>query len=169
MSSKIKYTATKANASSGVFVGFIFIILGFVFGLLTMNLIAFVIFLAIGIYYALSTYGFEVNSSKTEFREYFNYLGLKFGKWKPLTQMPYITVFHINQAEKQAAGRGMQETLLLEKVFKVYLLSESHRTRALVKVTKDEKEAQNITERLIEELDIQYSKFQPKRVSARRR
>jgi len=37
-----------------------------------------------------------------------------------------------------------------------------------VKVTKDEKEAQKITEYLISELNIEYAKFQPKRVAKRR-
>jgi hypothetical protein len=165
---KIRINATKANSGSGVFVGYIFLILGFVFGLLTMNPLALLIFCAIGFYYAFSSYGFEVNKDRTAFREYFNYMGIKIGKWKPKTDMPFITVFHIGQSEKQYGGRGMQEITTSEKVFKVYLLSPSHRTRALVKVTKDEKEAQNITEYLISELNIEYAKFQPKHTANRR-
>ena len=164
---RIRINATKANSSSAVFMGYIFLILGFVFGLLTMNPIALLIFGAIGAYYAFSSYGFEVNTSRTEFREYFNYLGIKRGKWKPISEMPFITVFHINQTETQYGGRSMQQVSISEKVFKVYLLSTSHRTRALVKVTKDEKEAQSITEYLISELNIEYAKFQPKRLFKR--
>jgi hypothetical protein len=165
---KIRINATKANSGSGVFVGYIFIILGFVFGLLTMNPLALLIFCSIGFYYAFASYGFEVKKSRTEFREYFNYMGVKIGKWKSISEMPFITVFHIGQSEKQYGGRGMQEITTTEKVFKVYLLSLSHRERALVKVTKDEKEAQKITEYLISELNIEYAKFQPKRVAKRR-
>ena len=68
---KIRINATKANSGSGVFVGYIFIILGFVFGLLTMNPLALLIFCSIGFYYAFASYGFEVKKSRTEFREYF--------------------------------------------------------------------------------------------------
>ena len=167
MGKKIRYNATKANSSSGVFVGYVFIILGFVFGLLTMNPIALLIFGGIGCYYAFASYGFEVNDDRSQFREYFNYLGLKRGKWRSLSEMPFITVFHIGQRETQYAGRMMQETSSVERVFKVYLLSPSHRERVLVKVTQDEKEAQTITEFLISELNIEYTKFQPKRVAKR--
>lgn len=165
---KIQFKAAKANSSSGAFVGYIFLILGFVFGVLTMNPLGFLIFGAIGSYYAFAFYGFEVNADRAQFREYFNYLGFKRGKWRPVSEMPYITVFHIGQKETQYSGRSMQETSVTEKVFKVYLLSPTHRERALVKVTQDEKEAQQITERLIEEMDITYAKFQPKRSSTKR-
>ncbi len=165
---KINIYATKAYASSGIFIGFVFIILGFVFGILTMNPIGLIVFGGIGAYYAFSSYGFEVNKERTHFREYFNYLGLKRGKWRLVSEMPFITVFHIGQTESVYGGRTMLETSATEKVFKIYLLSPSHRERALVKITQNEKEAQELTEHLIEELKIEYTKFQPKRFSRKR-
>jgi hypothetical protein len=165
---RIVIHASKANGSSGVFVGFVFIILGFVFSILTMNPIGLLVFGAIGSYYAFSFYGFEVSKDRTKFREYFNYLGLKRGKWRPVSEMPFITVFHIGQTERVYGGRTMLESSSTEKVFKIYLLSPTHRERALIKITPDEKEAQQLTEQLIDELDIEYTKFQPKRSSRKR-
>jgi hypothetical protein len=166
---KIRIKAAKAHSSSATFIGYIFMILGFVFGLLTSNPIALIDYCLIGFYFAFSHYGFEVSNDKSRFREYFNYMGLKFGKWRSLEEFPYLTVFYVKQTETTGSGRTMLETSIEEMVYKVYLLNESHREKVLVKQTPNEDEAKHITHTIINELGIEHVKFNPKRTSQRRR
>jgi len=167
---KFNYKATKANPSSAVFVGYIFIIIGFVLGLLTLNPLALLILGGVGSYFVFSYYGFQINDNQTEFREYFGLFGFKKGKWQPLSEMPYITVFYITQAETTGAGRSMQETTLTEKVYKVFLLNETHRQRALIKITPNENEAKQIVHDLTTNLPLTHVKYQPKtRTNSKRR
>ena len=167
--SALNIKSRKAHSKSAISVGYVFMAIGIIAMIALFNPIPFIIFSGIGAYLSFSYLGFEVNDGKTEYREFGYYLGLKIGKWEELKNMPFVTTFHIAQSETTGAGRIMVEVTTKEMVYKVFLLSASHRTRALVKQTEIKEEAKETVELLKKELGLEYVKYNPQRISKRRR
>jgi len=166
--STLNIKSHKAHSKSLISVGYLFIVAGIVSMIVLFNPIPFVIFSGIGAYLSFSYLGLEVNDEKTEYREFGYYLGLKIGKWHPLNAMKYVTIFHVNQSETTYGGRSMNKVTTNEKVFKVFLLSATHRIKVLVKQTVDKNQAKEMVELLEKELGLKYVKYNPQRLSNRR-
>ena len=162
--SVLNIKSRKAHSKSAVSMGYFFMGVGIVSTIVLLNPIPFIVFGGIGAYLSFSYLGFEINNEKTEYREFGFYLGLKIGKWHPLNAMKYVTVFHVNQSETTYGGRSMNKITTSEKVFKVFLLSASHRQRVLVKQTTSESQAKETVELLEKELGLKYVKYNPQRI-----
>ncbi len=166
--SAINIKSRKAHSKSAISIGYFFMGLGIITMVVFFNPIPFFIFSGIGAYFSFSYYGFEVNDAKTEYREFGYYLGVKIGKWQELKNMPYLTIFYITQSETTGAGRVMLSITNEEMVYKVFLLSNTHRTRVLIIQTLDKNEAKEMVELLEKELGLKYVKYNPQRMSKRR-
>jgi hypothetical protein len=74
-----------------IFLGYVGIIAG-IYLLVIINIWGLPLFLA-GIFVSFSYAGIQIDFEKNLYHEYLGLLFLKFGKWKPLPQIQYVTVF----------------------------------------------------------------------------
>ncbi|TDS58157.1 hypothetical protein C8P70_11369 [Myroides indicus] len=51
--------------------------------------------------------GIQINKTTNEFRIYKSLFGLKYGKWKPLPNISYISVFKAQRVQKTNRGKAM--------------------------------------------------------------
>lgn len=125
--------------------------------------------LVFGLYMLTGASGIDINYSHNIFKEYNKVLGIKFGKWKSLNLYPFMTVMSANKSNKASDITGLNKTVVTEKALGIYLLSNSHRTKILLKRTfptmqKTKAEAEKIAELTGKEL----MKYNPRRLLERR-
>jgi hypothetical protein len=118
-------------------------------------------------YICSSTYGFEMDWPKNRCREYTRVFGIKRGEWVPLSDRPYVSVLH-DEVGNSVASLSNRITSYTETKYNVYLLSETHRTRMLVKMFDKKDTASEYARHLAVGAQLQFAVYSPQ-VSARTR
>ncbi len=74
-----------------VFVGYLLTLLG-IYLLYTLNFLG-LLAIAGGLFFSFSSTGVEIRFSDNKFREYFGILNFKFGEWRKLPKIEYVTMY----------------------------------------------------------------------------
>lgn len=74
--------------------------------------------------------GLQIDKVKKEYKEYTNYLGVYFGKWKSLDSYSCLVI--TRTLGYKTYSRGQAEANTSDKYFEIYLMSENHRLRILI-------------------------------------
>jgi hypothetical protein len=118
-----------------------------------------------GVYMFTGTSGIDINYSDKTFKEYNKVLGIKFGKWKSLNLYPFISVMSANRSNKASDITGLNKMVVTQQALGVYLLTNSHRTKILLKRTSPLMEqAKAEAERITGLTEKELIKYNPRRL-----
>jgi hypothetical protein len=118
------------------------------------------VLLAIGLFFSTSAYGIQIDVVESKFREYGSIIGIKYGKWQDLIQMPYLSIMS-SRAGLRVYSRSNKSVSLASDQFNINLLSENHRKRVKVISFDNMDDAQIYGEELSGTLHTGIVKFNP--------
>lgn len=107
-----------------------------------------------------SSYGVQIDISSQRLREYTSMYGIKKGNWKPLNNLPYITVIKSKSGMK-TYSRSNRSTSYIEDMYEVCLLSENHRQKVPVKKFDTIEDAKSYSQDLAKELNKNIVVYKP--------
>ncbi|WP_417265638.1 hypothetical protein [Brumimicrobium sp.] len=119
-----------------------------------------IVAMAIGAFFWSSTYGLQINDETQEFREYGSVLGLKRGDWKPLDQLPYLTVLKSRKGTT-LYSRSNRSTTIINDDYEVVMLNETHRVKVLVQSFEKKEKAMKFAEQFVLAYNKQLVKYNP--------
>lgn len=96
-----------------IFLGYVGIIAG-VYFLIVFNIWGLPLILA-GIFVSFTNTGIQIDFENNSYKEYFGLLFLKFGKWKPLPKIQYVTMF-IDRAVQEMHVASISGTQTLDDI-----------------------------------------------------
>ena len=115
---------------------------------------------AVGAFFWSSTYGFQLDTTTNNFREYGSVYGIKRGEWKSLDKYPFITVLK-SRMGATLYTRNHSSITLIEDAYEITLLSSTHRTKVVVQKFKKIETAKINAEKFASEFDKEIVKFNP--------
>ena len=115
---------------------------------------------AIGAFFWSSTYGFQLDTSTNNFREYGSVYGFKRGEWKSLDKYPFITVLK-SRMGATLYTRNHSSTTLIEDAYEITLLNSTHRTKVVVQKFEKIETAKFYAEKFASQFDKEIVKFNP--------
>ncbi|HKL40606.1 MAG TPA: hypothetical protein VJ894_08005, partial [Cryomorphaceae bacterium] len=108
------------------------------------------------------SYGFQIDASRQRFREYSQAFGIKRGEWKDLKYFPFVAILR-SQKGHTAASMSNRTVTTIDEVFEVYLLSETHRTKAQVAEFRNLEKAQSFAKEFATVVEKQLVNYSPQR------
>jgi hypothetical protein len=142
--------------------GYIFIIIGlgcFIHLELTLIFIG-LISLLLGLFLATAKNGIILDQENNKYKKTVFFLGLELGNWKSLSHFTDISILSFNKGIT-ALSRGQRATTFSNKVFEVYMLTENHRERIILKRYKQEDKATVSAQDLAYKLGMEFNIFSP--------
>jgi hypothetical protein len=121
-----------------------------------------------GAFFSLTRFGTELEPEKGRYREFNSFIGIRFGKWHQLNRYPYLSILRTELSSSAYSLSNRNSETGRESFFEVYLLSESHHHRILVKRFKEKAEAEKGALELSETLHKPLVDFRPVRTASRR-
>lgn len=107
-----------------------------------------------------SNYGVQIDQNNNRFREYGSIFGIKSGKWYPLDKLPFISIMKARDGLIMYSMIN-QPTKAIDDRFGVYLLSESHRKKVLLKKFEDRDLAKEYSIQMTTKLNKELVQFNP--------
>ena len=114
----------------------------------------------------------EINVKTDKFRECGHLFFYKSGKWRKLSSYTDVAILTIRKVIKNEINIGLNSGGIIntyqddvsydEKETAVYLLTQSHRHRVLIKVCDSYRVAESFAELIAKELNKKYTVFNPK-------
>tara|TARA_R110002012_G_scaffold289815_1_gene483136 strand:- start:119 stop:607 length:489 start_codon:yes stop_codon:yes gene_type:complete len=117
-------------------------------------------FLIIGLFLATAKSGIIIDKINNKFKNCVFFLGLEIGKWKTLSPFSDIALLTKNRGVK-AYSRGQRTTTFTNKFFEVYMLTNNHRERIILKRYKDEGKAKVFAQDIALQLNMKFAIFSP--------
>jgi len=109
--------------------------------------------------------GIDMNYSHNIFKNYNKVLGMKFGKWKSLNPYPFITILSANKSNKASDITGLNKTVVTNEALGVYLLTNSHRKKIVLKrIPLSMENAKVEVKKMAELTDKEVMKYNPRRL-----
>lgn len=110
-----------------VFAGYILVLFG-VYLLIRYNLLGLLAIVG-GLFMSFSRTGIQVNFQQQEYREYLGVFTLKRGRWKPLPEIQYVTVFvdrsvqemHVASISSTQTNNDLRINLIVSKTARIEL------------------------------------------------
>ncbi|MCZ4409807.1 hypothetical protein O3Q51_13385 [Cryomorphaceae bacterium 1068] len=115
-----------------------------------------------------SSYGFQIEAGRGRCREYTKAFGIKRGAWKNLTDFPFVAVLK-SQKGYTTASMSNRTVTTTDPVFEVFLLSETHRTKAQVAEFKDQDTALTFAKEFATVIEKKYARYSPQLSAKSRR
>jgi len=130
------YSVSYGNFSLPQFqmLGVVIFIIG-LYLLYVLNLF-FLLLLPIGLALSIAKVGIEINFYKRMHREYINVFGILFGKWKPIPEIEYVTVF-IEHYSQRSSVVSVDNENKFEKVKVSLIITDAIRLDAGLFDTKE--------------------------------
>jgi hypothetical protein len=121
-----------------VFAGYILVLFG-VYLLLRYNLLG-MLAIAGGLFTSFSRTGIRIDFERKEYREYLGLFRLKMGKWKPLPEIQYVTVFvdkvvqemHVASISSTQATSDYRINLIVSKTARIAIGLFEDRAKAMM-------------------------------------
>ena len=82
-------------------------------------------------YLAFQFQGSEIDLKEKRLRFFTSYLGIRFGKWLPLENFPFVSIIR-RKTTTTTYSRSMQSVDITNDFYSVVLLSKSHRTKLVL-------------------------------------
>jgi hypothetical protein len=145
--------------------GYFLIIMGLVFFKrleLTLNFIG-SISLILGLFLATAKDGIILNKENNKFKKAIFFLGLEPGSWKSLERFTDISILtgNIGLGFYRLITSRNSSAFHSKKVFEVYMLSENHRERIILKRYKQEDKAAVFSQDIAHRLGMELTVFSP--------
>lgn len=147
------------------FAGYILLVVGFI-GMVFGGWASVFLFL-VGIYLAFSKFGTEIKLETEMYREFSSIVGIKTGTWHHLNRYPYLCILKTRIVATAFSLSNRNTDTGSEDYFEVYLLSESHHHRILLKRCNTLEEAEASGVELAQKLDKPLVDFSPVRTTSR--
>lgn len=130
------YTMSYGNFSLPQFQ--VFGVIMFVFGLYMLYLMNFffLLLIPVGLALSLAKVGVQINFDKRLHREYVNVFGILFGKWKPIPELEYVTVF-VEHYSQRGSVASIDNESKFEKYKVSLIIAEPERLEAGLFDTKE--------------------------------
>lgn len=121
----------------------------------------------IGAFLWTNTSGMQFDLIQGRFREYGSFFGIKSGEWISLGTTPYLAVLIGKKGYTMLSQSNRSASTAID-VFQVFLLSETHRTKYMVRSFEMKEEARSFAEELAGRLNKKVVTYDPQ-VSAETR
>ena len=124
----------------------------------------------VGIFFWSSSYGFQIDGSQEQFREYGSMFGIKKGKWYPLEYVPYISVLK-SRIGMRIYSASSYSTTKMDDSYQVCLLNKTHRKKVVVKEFENREQAIRYAEKISSQFNkpvVTYSPVLSKKTRKRR-
>jgi hypothetical protein len=119
--------------------------------------------LVIGVFFAFTSYGTQINYIKKTYREYGRFFFLKFGTWNSVQSFPYLCVFK-HKMGSRIYSSSSHSTNISSSQYEICMLNETHRKRILLNLHDSMEEAKIDAQRLEKQSDFFIlTTFNPKR------
>lgn len=119
--------------------------------------------LGIGVFCIFTAYGVQLDPSNDRFREYGQYFFIKTGKWKKLSDRPYLSILSKNRSYKGRASGIITVGKYNFKIHELCLLSSDHRTRTPIYSSSDQEKVERMAKDLSSYLGKELVTFNPPR------
>ncbi len=119
-----------------------------------------IIILLISSFFWSASYGIEINIRAKKYREYSSAFGLKWGNWLSLDKLPFVSIMTVREG-MTVFSRTNQSTTLVENKFGIYLLSNSHREKVLIRKFNDDKDAKEFLKDAATKLSKEVVQYNP--------
>lgn len=116
---------------------------------------------AIGTFASFTTQGILLNYEAREYMDYINILGLKLGKWRSYETYPYLTIMRRKESITGHSRSMGASTTMTEVHYDVFLLSQSHRQKLLIKRLGEKENAKWAAQDLAERLGVEFVAYNP--------
>ena len=126
-----------------------------------------VLLVVMGAYLSLTRFGTELEPDKDRYREFNSFAGIRFGTWHHLHRYPYLCILKTDLTSSAYSLSNRNAVTGSESYMEVYLLSESHHHRILLKRCESIKEAEESGIELSQKLNKPLVDFNPVRTSRR--
>ncbi|WP_123896634.1 hypothetical protein [Aureibaculum marinum] len=97
--------------------------------------------------------GVELDLPNMKYRELMSWYGIKFGKWKQLPDIEYISIFETKKSSRFRAGGG-NATYISEVIFKLNMFYQRNKHITLL-ATKNKDKVMEIATIISQELNVQ--------------
>ena len=119
-----------------------------------------ILVITLGLFLATAKNGIIIDTENNQFRNTVFFLGLEFGSWKELSKFTDIAILTKNKGIT-ALSRGQRATTFSNKVFEIYMLTENHRERIILKRYKDEDKATVFAQDIAHQLQMELNVYSP--------
>ena len=100
--------------------------------------------------------GVELNLLDMKYRELSTWYGLKFGKWKPLPNINYVSIFETKKGSRIRAGGGNAAHFSI-KIFRLNLFYDKNKHIPLL-ASEDKNKVSEIGDNISKILDVKFHK-----------
>jgi len=107
------------------------------------------------------SYGFEINSKDSTYREYVSIIGIRRGQWFSLEKFPFVAILKVREGTVMYSQTNRSNTLI-DDSFGVYLLTSSHRKRVLIKKLDTRIRAERYIGEIAPLINKEITNFSPK-------
>jgi hypothetical protein len=151
-----------AFPSSALIGGYLFLFFGII-GLLNGRMVGILIAM-LGAFVCFTYQGIEINIGNKTIRKYTAYFGFKRGQAKDLTAYPFVCIFKSNKTHKMYS-RTNRTLSYSEITYDIYLLSQTHKEKILIKIEKGEENAISAAKRIADDIGIKLVQYNPEVIS----
>ncbi len=119
--------------------------------------------LILGALYILTTRsGIKINKELKTYQAYASYYGIVVGEWKSLEKFTDIAILK-GRMSSSMVSRGNARISAIETVYKVYLLTQSHRSRLFIRSFEAAHPAEELMKDLSQDLGLEKVTYNPKK------
>ena len=118
------------------------------------------VMIAVGPFFWSSSYGIQIDPEQNRFREYGSFYGIKSGQWKPLDNVPFVSIVRGRSGTAVYSGTN-KSTSIIDDRFQVCLLTSSHRSRIVVQKFEEKEEAEDYAKQLAFNLSKSFVQYNP--------
>lgn len=125
------------------------------------NPIVGVIFIFVGVFFALSKNGIQIVSDRKVYRTYTNILGMKFGKWQSWEKYPYLSILKRSISTVAFSRANIATTTSENTYYDIFLLTANHRGKFMIQRSTDKETAKAAALDLASKLNVEYVTYSP--------
>ncbi|PSG86573.1 hypothetical protein [Aurantibacter aestuarii] len=114
----------------------------------------------IGMFLSTAKTGIIIDKVNNKFKICIFFIGFEIGYWKPLNRFRKISILTKNIGLK-AYSKGQRSTTFTNKVFEIYMLTENHRERIILKRYKDKDKATVFAQDIAHQLQMELNVYSP--------
>jgi hypothetical protein len=162
----IKNYLRLAFPTSALIGGYLFLTFGII-GLVSGRIVGLLIAL-LGAFICFTYSGIEINIGNKTIRKYTSYFGFKKGEMKDLTAYPFVCIFKSHKTHK-VYSRTNRALSYNEVTYDIYLLSQTHKERILIKIEKGEGNAIKSAKKIADDIGVKVVQYNPEVISKKSR
>ena len=143
-----------------VFIGYIIIVFSLIIFFNKETMAISLLLLLVGVLMSFTSIGIKIDVEKKIYKRYTNFYGVKYGKWISYEEYPYLGILSRNIGYSMFS-RAQVKTTITNKCYEIYLMSENHRVRHIIKRFDNKNIATKEAERLENELKLKLVVYNP--------